>query len=260
MAVVLFHVQPLWLLLWSALPGQERISSQRVAAVLLALLGLVLATGTLSALWQDQAHATRPTYLLGVALCLLGALCTAAVTLIAQGCSGTSRSPPAPWPGGSACWAPCCCGSGRCSTAGPHGRQLAVAGRPGTGPHGPGLYADLRRHGPPAHQPRGAAAVPLPRRGTADRRTAAGPAPGWRALAGPGHHRLRRGLGRTAGRAPALISSREPDAARHRTASSGIRHAPSRNQAGISWHPPACGFLGWPQCPVARGRGRPSAG
>ncbi|BBL24351.1 hypothetical protein CT3_18060 [Comamonas terrigena NBRC 13299] len=58
MAVVLFHVQPLW---------------------------LVLATGTLSALWQDQAHATRPAYLLGVALCLLGALCTAAVTLIAQG-------------------------------------------------------------------------------------------------------------------------------------------------------------------------------
>lgn len=85
MAVVLFHVQPLWLLLWSALRGQERISRQRVAAVLLALLGLVLATGTLSALWQDQAHATRPTYLLGVALCLLGALCTAAVTLIAQG-------------------------------------------------------------------------------------------------------------------------------------------------------------------------------
>ena len=85
MAVVLFHVQPLWLLLWSAMRGQERISHQRVAAVLLALLGLVLATGTLSALWQDQANAPHPAYLLGVALCLLGALCTAAVTLIAQG-------------------------------------------------------------------------------------------------------------------------------------------------------------------------------
>ena len=84
MAVVLFHIQPLWLLLWSALRGQERIPRQRVAAVLLALLGLVLATGVLAPLWSGAAGAQPAGYWLGVGLCLLGALCTAAVTLLAQ--------------------------------------------------------------------------------------------------------------------------------------------------------------------------------
>lgn len=80
MAVVLFHVQPLWLLLLGAWWLKEPVSRQRLASVLCAMVGLVLATGVL----QGQAAASPGCYGLGVGLCLLGALFTAGVTLVAK--------------------------------------------------------------------------------------------------------------------------------------------------------------------------------
>lgn len=246
MAVVLFHVQPLWLLLWSALRGQERISRQRVAAVLLALLGLVLATGTLSALWQDQAHATRPTYLLGVALCLLGALCTAAVTLIAQ---GLQRHQPVTastlawwqcllgtvllwvwplqhgWPASGASWL-WLAGLGLAHTALAY--MLIYAGMARL----PTSRVALLQYLYPA--------VALLIEGCCWA-SAWMAGNGWAWASSPAPWSGPNGRPRAS-----PDPGGEPGAARHCTASSGIRHAPSRYQAGISWHPPACGSLGLP--------------
>jgi len=81
MAVVLFHVQPLWLLLLGVCWLKERVGVRRILAVLIALLGLVLATGLLSSVQEVAISSER---WLGIAACLLGALCTASVTLIAK--------------------------------------------------------------------------------------------------------------------------------------------------------------------------------
>lgn len=81
MAVVLFHVQPLWLLLLGFLWLKEPVGMGRLLAVLLALLGLILATGLL----ESAQHGARgAAFWLGIAACLLGALCTAAMTLLAK--------------------------------------------------------------------------------------------------------------------------------------------------------------------------------
>lgn len=80
MAVVLFHMQPLWLLLLGAWWLKESVSRQRLVSVLCAMVGLVLATGVL----QGKAVANPGSYGLGVWLCLLGALFTAGVTLVAK--------------------------------------------------------------------------------------------------------------------------------------------------------------------------------
>lgn len=80
MAVVLFHVQPLWVLLLGAWWLKEAVPPCRVIAVLCAMVGLALATGVF-----DMGGADRPAhYWLGVGLCLVGALCTACVTLVAK--------------------------------------------------------------------------------------------------------------------------------------------------------------------------------
>ena len=79
-AVVLFHLQPLWVLLLGAWWLHEAIGRRRLIAVGVAMLGLVLATGVL-----EPANSARPAgYWLGIVFCLLGSLCTAGVTLIAR--------------------------------------------------------------------------------------------------------------------------------------------------------------------------------
>lgn len=85
MAIVLFHVQPLWLLLFGALWLGERVRGQRLAAVLVALFGLALATGVLQHLpvfGAEDLHQSG--YWLGVSLCMAGAVCMAGVTLCAK--------------------------------------------------------------------------------------------------------------------------------------------------------------------------------
>lgn len=84
-ATVLFHVQPLWVLLLGAFFLKESIARRRIAAVLIAMLGLVLATGVLEHLSLFGAsQPAQATYWLGVAFCLIGALCTACVTIVAR--------------------------------------------------------------------------------------------------------------------------------------------------------------------------------
>ena len=82
-AVVLFHVQPLWVLLLGAWWLKETVPRQRVVSVLVAMVGLALATGVTGGLTSSGAgHA--PGYWVGVGLCLVGALCTATVTVVAK--------------------------------------------------------------------------------------------------------------------------------------------------------------------------------
>jgi drug/metabolite transporter (DMT)-like permease len=80
-AIVLFHVQPMWVLLFAALWLKEAIGAPRVAAVSLAMCGLVLATGIVE---HAAGGALQPGYWLGVAACLAGSLCMACVTIIAK--------------------------------------------------------------------------------------------------------------------------------------------------------------------------------
>lgn len=81
-AVLLFHMQPMWLLVLGALCLGERPGQQRVAAVAVAMLGLVLATGVLEQAASQQG--AQPAYWWGVGMCLLGAFLTAAAAVIAR--------------------------------------------------------------------------------------------------------------------------------------------------------------------------------
>lgn len=84
-ATVLFHVQPLWVLLLGGLCLKEPIARRRMACVAIAMLGLVLATGILEHLSLFGAQQAYPAgYWWGVGFCLVGALCTACVTLVAR--------------------------------------------------------------------------------------------------------------------------------------------------------------------------------
>ncbi len=80
-AVVLYHMQPMWLLLLlGALWLGERPGMRRMAAV----LGLVLATGVLEHMSIAATPQAQGRYWMGIAFCLLGAFLTACVTLIAR--------------------------------------------------------------------------------------------------------------------------------------------------------------------------------
>ncbi len=79
-AVVLFHLQPLWVLVLSAASLRERIGARQIGAVSAAIVGLVLAAGVL----EHSAGAVRSGYGLGIAACLVGAFCPAGVTVIAR--------------------------------------------------------------------------------------------------------------------------------------------------------------------------------
>lgn len=84
-AVVLFHLQPLWVLVLGAALLREAIGARQIASVAAAVFGLVLAAGVLedSAGFGAMGNAARG-YWLGIAACLIGALCTAGVTIIVR--------------------------------------------------------------------------------------------------------------------------------------------------------------------------------
>ena len=80
-AIVLFQVQPVWVLILGALCLKESVGKRRVGAVAVAMLGLVLATGIVE---HPASGGEQQGYWLGVVLCLGGSLCLACVTLIAR--------------------------------------------------------------------------------------------------------------------------------------------------------------------------------
>lgn len=104
-AVVLFHTQPLWVLVLGGLCLREPLGHRHVAAVAVAMAGLVLATGLLE---QAGGSAAAPGYWRGVAACLGGAVCLAVVTLIARRLRGLPLGALAWWQcalGTAALWA-----------------------------------------------------------------------------------------------------------------------------------------------------------
>lgn len=80
LATVVFHVQPLWVMLLGVRVLGEPLSGRQCVAAAVALVGLALATGLLGA---DAARLDARA-LEGIALCLGGSLSYAAVTLIAK--------------------------------------------------------------------------------------------------------------------------------------------------------------------------------
>ena len=98
-AVVLFHMQPLWVLVLGALWLGEAIGPRRIAAVAAATIGLVLATGILehSGLMGEASGAA---YWWGVAACLVGAFFTACVTILAKRLEHMPSGVLAWWQGG----------------------------------------------------------------------------------------------------------------------------------------------------------------
>lgn len=91
-ATVVFHVQPLLVMAFGVLFLREPFSRRQGAAVLLALLGLALATGLM-----DQLQALDRAYVWGLLMCLGGSLSYAAVTLIAKSVRGVSSFALAWW-------------------------------------------------------------------------------------------------------------------------------------------------------------------
>ncbi len=79
-ATIVFHIQPVWIMLFGTLVLREAVAPRQVAAMLAALLGLVLATGVLG----GDAAAWGPDHVSGLLMCLAGSLCYAAVTILAK--------------------------------------------------------------------------------------------------------------------------------------------------------------------------------
>lgn len=81
-ATVVFHIQPIWVIVLGALFQREAVSPAQWLATLAALGGLVLTTGLLDG--TAAAASGGGDYLAGVLLCLGGSLCYAGVTLLAN--------------------------------------------------------------------------------------------------------------------------------------------------------------------------------
>ena len=81
-ATVVFHIQPFWVMIFGAWFLRESVSPLQWSATLLALGGLVLATGLTPA--DIQPGTVDAEYVYGLIMCLLGSLCYAAVTIIAK--------------------------------------------------------------------------------------------------------------------------------------------------------------------------------
>ena len=81
-ATLVFHVQPVWVMVAGAWIWRTRVSRMQWLATLLALCGLALTTGLLGDL-QTQAQPDAR-YGLGLLMCLGGSLSYAAVTLLAK--------------------------------------------------------------------------------------------------------------------------------------------------------------------------------
>lgn len=81
-ATVVFHIQPIWVILFSAIFLREPVTKSQWIATPVALCGLALTTGLL----DDVALATPASgdYILGLLLCLGGSLSYAGVTLLAK--------------------------------------------------------------------------------------------------------------------------------------------------------------------------------
>lgn len=83
-ATVVFHLQPFWLLLLSAVFLGERVGAAHVAATGAALAGLALASGLASPdVFSPGADAPAGT-LAGLALCVAGSMAYAGVALVAK--------------------------------------------------------------------------------------------------------------------------------------------------------------------------------
>lgn len=79
-ATIVFHIQPVWIMLFGTLVLREAVAPRQVAAMLAALLGLVLTTGLL----VGDSAAWGPGHVSGLLMCLAGSLCYAAVTILAK--------------------------------------------------------------------------------------------------------------------------------------------------------------------------------
>lgn len=81
-ATVVFHIQPIWVILFSALLLREPVSRKQWIATPVALCGLVLTTGLLDDV--SASHLANSSYITGLLLCLGGSLSYAGVTLLAK--------------------------------------------------------------------------------------------------------------------------------------------------------------------------------
>lgn len=79
-ATIVFHIQPVWIMLFGTLVLREAVAPRQVAAMLAALMGLVLTTGLLG----GDAAAWGTDHVSGLLMCLAGSLCYAAVTILAK--------------------------------------------------------------------------------------------------------------------------------------------------------------------------------
>ncbi|MDH0847787.1 MULTISPECIES: DMT family transporter [Delftia] len=79
-ATIVFHIQPVWIMLFGTLVLREAVAPRQAVAMLAALLGLVLTTGLLG----GDAAAWGPDHVSGLLMCLAGSLCYAAVTILAK--------------------------------------------------------------------------------------------------------------------------------------------------------------------------------
>ena len=95
-ATVVFHVQPLWVIAFGAWWLREPVTKRQCAAALVALAGLVLATGLVGsgalaqAVWSER-------YVWGLLMCLGGSVSYAVVTLIAKSARSVSSFALAWW-------------------------------------------------------------------------------------------------------------------------------------------------------------------
>jgi drug/metabolite transporter (DMT)-like permease len=81
-ATVVFHIQPIWVIVFSAVFLSEPVSRSQWIATPVALLGLALTTGLLDDL--NAMGQVGNDYLLGLILCMGGSLSYAGVTLLAK--------------------------------------------------------------------------------------------------------------------------------------------------------------------------------
>jgi drug/metabolite transporter (DMT)-like permease len=87
-ATVVFHIQPIWVIVFGALFLREAVSRTQWVATLAALGGLVLTTGLLdggaASTGGGSTGVVSGRYIAGVLMCLGGSLCYAGVTLLAN--------------------------------------------------------------------------------------------------------------------------------------------------------------------------------
>ena len=92
-ATVVFHIQPIWVIVFGALVLRQAVAPAQWLATLAALGGLVLTTGLVDGAAAGQGAVASSSYLVGVLLCLGGSLCYAGVTLLAS----TQKDPISPF-------------------------------------------------------------------------------------------------------------------------------------------------------------------